>query len=140
MVRRGTRELAINALVVAKNGPKFHPLSANEAPCQPGCEGSPGKLNHLRLPDLAFLSTYLTRLGGDKPVIDRTGLTGKFALDLDMERIMATVAQEGAQPTNQRIFDATVEDIQDELGLMLVPARAQVEVLIIDHVERSTAN
>lgn len=138
-VHRDTKELAIYALVVAKNGPKFHPLSAQEAPCWPACGGS-GKLNHLRVPDLAFLCTYLTRLGGDKPVIDRTGLTGKFAVDLDMERIMAAVTQEGGPPTNQRIFDATVEAIQDELGLKLVPTKAQIGVLTIDNVERPTEN
>jgi uncharacterized protein (TIGR03435 family) len=115
-------------------------VSATEASCWPGCASSPGKLNHLRQRDLASLSAFLTRLGADRPVIDKTGLTGNFALDLNMERIMAAAAQEGGPPTNERIFAATVDDMQDELGLKLVPAKAQVEILTIDHVERPTEN
>jgi hypothetical protein len=61
--RRETKELAIHALVVAKNGPKFHALKADEGPCWQGCAGAPGKTNHLRQKDLPSLATFLTRLG-----------------------------------------------------------------------------
>jgi uncharacterized protein (TIGR03435 family) len=47
----------------------------------------------LRQRDLLSLATYLTRLGSDRPVIDKTGLTGHFALYLDMEKIMQEAAQ-----------------------------------------------
>jgi uncharacterized protein (TIGR03435 family) len=137
---RETKELPIYALVAVKSGPKFRPLAANEAPCWPACAGQAGVLNHLRQSDLPTLASYLTRLGADRPVIDKTGLTGNFALDLNMERIMAAVPQESAIPMNQRIFAATVDDMQDELGLRLVPAMAPVEILTIDHVERPTEN
>jgi uncharacterized protein (TIGR03435 family) len=139
-VHRETKELAVYALVVAKGGPKFHALNADETSCWPGCAASPGKTNHLRQRDLPALATYLTRLGSDRPVIDKTGLTGYFALDLDMEKIMREAAQSGEPPTNGSIFEATVNDMQGELGLKLAPTKAPIEMLAIDHAEKPTEN
>jgi uncharacterized protein (TIGR03435 family) len=140
VVHRETKDLAIYALVIAKNGPKFRALNADEASCWPGCAAVPGKANHLRQRDLPSLATYLTRLGSDRPVIDKTGLTGHFALDLDMEIIMQEAAQSGAPPTNGSIFDATVNAIPGELGLKLTPAKAPIEILVIDHAEKPSDN
>jgi uncharacterized protein (TIGR03435 family) len=42
-LHRETKELAVYALVVAKGGPKFHALNADETSCWPGCAASPGK-------------------------------------------------------------------------------------------------
>jgi uncharacterized protein (TIGR03435 family) len=60
---RETKDLAIYALVAAKNGPKFHALQA--------CAGRPpGKLNHMRPKDLPLLSqvsdTFSCRQTGDR--------------------------------------------------------------------------
>lgn len=137
---RETKELAVYALVAAKNGPKFRALNADEASCWPGCAASPGKINHLRLRDLPSLATYLERLGSDRPVIDKTGLTGYFALDLDMAKIMEEAAQSGGPPTNGSIFDATVSAMQDELGLKLTPTKAPIEILVIDHAQKPSEN
>jgi uncharacterized protein (TIGR03435 family) len=139
-VHRETRELAIYALVVAKGGPKFRALNADEAACWPGCAASPGKTNHWRQRDLPSLATYLTRLGSDRPVIDKTGLAGHFALDLDIETIMQEAAQNGGPPANVSIFEATVNAIEDELGLKLTPTKAPIEILVIDHAEKPSAN
>jgi uncharacterized protein (TIGR03435 family) len=137
---RETKELAIYALVVAKNGPKFHALKADEAPCWPGCAGTPGKTDHLRQKDLPSLATFLTRLGSDRPVIDKTGLTGYFELELDMSKIMETAQSGGGPPTNEGMFEAAVSAIQDELGLKLAPTKGPVEILVIDHAEKPSEN
>jgi uncharacterized protein (TIGR03435 family) len=138
-VHRETKDIAVYALVVAKGGPKFHALSAKEAACWPACEGSPGKMNHLRQSDLPTLASYLTRLGSDLPVIDKTGLAGRFGLDLDMGKIMEA-AQSGGPPTNAGIYDATVNAMQDEPGLKLTPSKAPVEMLVIDRAEKPSEN
>jgi uncharacterized protein (TIGR03435 family) len=135
-----TRELAVYALTISKGGPKFHALTASEAACWPACESSPGKMNHLRMRDLPFLMRYLMHLAADRPIIDRTGLRGFFGLDLDMDKIMATFAQGNAPTTNQDIYDATVNALDDQLGLQLVPMKAAVQVLVIDHAEKPSAN
>jgi uncharacterized protein (TIGR03435 family) len=80
----------------------------------------------------------------NRKVVDRTGLKGKF--DIKLEYAMD---EEGRQrfaratghplseiPTSPSIFTA----LQEQLGLRLEPAKAPVEHLVIDHVERPTEN
>jgi uncharacterized protein (TIGR03435 family) len=134
------KEFAVYSLVVAKGGPKFRALTPEESQCWPGCAATPGKVNHLRQKDLASLAAYLTRLGGDRPVLDRTGLTGSFALDLDTNKIMEQAGEGGGPPTNAKIFDATVENLQDELGLKLTPGKAMLDILVIDRAEMPAGN
>jgi len=140
-LHRETKDLAIYALVAAKSGPKFRPLKADEAQCWQGCPGSPAKTNHWRQNNLPSLALYLTRLGADRPVIDKTGLTGYFGLDLDMAKVMQESSQSvGGTPTNGSIFDATLNAVQDELGLKLMPAKAPIEIFVIDHAEKPAEN
>jgi uncharacterized protein (TIGR03435 family) len=139
-VHRETKDLPVYALTVVKNGPKFRTLKPDEESCWPACPGSQGKVNHLRQKDLATFATFLTRLGSDRPVIDKTGLTGYFALDLDMSKIMEAAQSGGVTPTNDTIFEAIVAALPDELGLKMVATKAPVDVLTIDHVEKPSGN
>ena len=134
---RESKELAIYALVVTKGGPTFRALEATEQACYPMC-AEPAPLNRLRERDVPSLARYLTRLGADRPVIDRTGLTGTFRIELDMQKIMAAAVEGGGPPSNENIFRASVDAVQDELGLKLTPTKSSVDVLVIDHVERAT--
>jgi uncharacterized protein (TIGR03435 family) len=139
-VHRETRDLAIDALVLAKNGPKFHALTAGESACWPGCAESQAKTNRMRQRDLLSLAAFLTRLGADKPVIDRTGLKGEFALELDMGKIMADAAQTDGPATNESIFEAMANAMPNELGLTLVATKAPIEVLVIDRAGKPSRN
>jgi uncharacterized protein (TIGR03435 family) len=134
-VHRETRQLPVYALVVAKNGPKFRAM-------KPGTESTPTKTNHMgRDVDLPWLARFLTRFGSDRPVIDKTGLTGKFDLDLDMDKILTPAAEAaGGNPSNEAVFDGMANALPDRLGLKLVSMRAPIEVLVIDRVERPSAN
>ncbi len=133
-VHHETRDVAIYALVVAKNGPKFQSS-------KPGVDRAPGRLNDFRPPNLPFLARFLTHLGSDKPVIDKTGLTGNFDLDLDMEKIGAEASSlAGGTPHLDNMFEAATNAIQDGLGLKLVPTRAPVEILVVDRAERPSEN
>ena len=133
-----TKEIAIYALTVAKNGPKFKPLTASQASCWPGCADSPAKTNVMRQPDLPSLATFLTRLGSDRPVIDRTGLSGKFALEFDMSQILEEAGRSGG--TNGAMFEAAANAIQDKLGLKLIPAKAPIDIFVVDHAEKPSSN
>jgi len=133
---RETKELPVYALVVAKGGPKF------QKP-KPWPESAPRPVNHLGYNvDMAWLAKYLTRFGSDMPVIDKTGLAGNYDLDLDMEKISAGAAADtgGTPPSIGSVFQATVNAIEDQLGLKLVRTKAAVEVFVIDHAERPSQN
>ena len=71
----------------------------------------------------------------NRPVMDQTGLTGRFDLRLTWTPDGPPPATEGADAPPD-LFTA----IQEQLGLKLVSARAPVDVLMIDHDERPSAN
>jgi uncharacterized protein (TIGR03435 family) len=64
------------------------------------------------------------------PVLDETGLKGLYDLNLDFT-VDENIAAEGP-----RIFEA----VQDQLGLKLEARKAPVEVIVIDHIEKPSAN
>ena len=134
---RASKELAVYALVLDKSGAKFHALEGAEQACYPMCLG-PAPLNRLRQRDLPSLAHYLTRLGADRPVIDKTGLTGTFKIELDLPKIMGAAIEGGGPPSNENVFRATVDAVQDELGLRLAATKSPLDVLVIDHVEKPT--
>jgi uncharacterized protein (TIGR03435 family) len=69
------------------------------------------------------------QLGLDRPVIDQTGLAGRF--DVKLEWALDPLTSSGDRV---QVFTAVTE----QLGLKLEPARAPIEVLVIDSVERPT--
>jgi uncharacterized protein (TIGR03435 family) len=69
----------------------------------------------------------------DRPVVDRTGLTGTYDFDLRFAAAAALAAAPDA-PNLPSIFTA----IQEQLGLKLETSRGPVEMFVIDSVERPT--
>ena len=86
------------------------------------------------LPQLAnALSPFVNRI-----VLDQTGLSGGFDLDLQWTpdrrgrgAPAADVPVTGDDGDRLPVFTA----VQEQLGLRLEPMNAQVDVLVIDHVE-----
>jgi uncharacterized protein (TIGR03435 family) len=86
-----------------------------------------------------------------RPVVDETGLTGEFDLDVTFTPdpstsggLPATAVAVGAPPPgalappSDRPSLSTA--IQEDLGLKLEPRRRDVDVLVIDRVERPSEN
>ena len=76
----------------------------------------------------------------ERLVINRTGLTGHFSIELDYTRALSAPSfDRGAtdpSPTGTSIFTA----LPEQLGLKLEPTKAPLEVVVIDAIERPTAN
>ena len=76
--------------------------------------------------------------GIDRPIRNRTGLSGTFDLSLEWSAVSDTVqapitAQDDAPP---RFLEA----LKTQLGLTLRSTRGAVDILVVDHVERPTDN
>jgi uncharacterized protein (TIGR03435 family) len=70
----------------------------------------------------------------DRPVIDLTGLTGRYRL-----RIAATPefrVQSAPQPGDLSIFTA----VQEQLGLRLACSTGLVDILVVDSVQKPSEN
>jgi uncharacterized protein (TIGR03435 family) len=74
--------------------------------------------------------------GLEKPVIDRTGLTGRFDIDFRAAPMRPGAAPPPAIAELPSVFTA----VQEQLGLKLEPTRAHVPVLVIDHIEMPAEN
>jgi uncharacterized protein (TIGR03435 family) len=92
-------------------------------------------LTTAEMPTIAgLLSQYL-----DRPVIDGTGLTGRFDLELEASEIRAQPGHT-PQPRNVALSDAAspsiIVAIREQLGLRLHPQTGRISVLVVDHAER----
>lgn len=65
----------------------------------------------------------------DRPVLDRTGVSGTFDIDLSWS------VDSGAD-AGPSLFTA----VQEQLGLKLEARKSPVEVLVISHVDRPSQN
>jgi uncharacterized protein (TIGR03435 family) len=83
-----------------------------------------------------------------RPIVDRTGLTGTYSIDLTFAADRSLVpgfAPPGGLPPGLGVNDQPVTDVpslftavQEQLGLKLDSMRMPVDVLVIDSVERPT--
>jgi uncharacterized protein (TIGR03435 family) len=77
-----------------------------------------------------------------RPVVDKTGLTAHYDLALPASALSPQPSSGASPPedaplgSDESIFTA----LPELLGLRLEPAKGQVEMLVIDHVERPTEN
>lgn len=93
---------------------------------------SPGRLTGRSISLEQAAAALANRTAGDvdRPVIDRSGLTGLFDIDLSWTPL-GSGATDGPS-----LFTA----VQEQLGLRLDSQQAPMEFLVIDHIERPTEN
>ena len=140
---RDTRELSVYAIVVGTGGPK---LTKNDS--------NPNGLPSLLFRGLGVLPAMNASLGDlagvmqtavlDRPVVDKTGLQGRYDFTLTWTpdesqfvnmgvRVPAPTGDPSAPPG---LFTA----FQEQLGLKLEPTKAPAEVFVIDRVEKPSEN
>jgi uncharacterized protein (TIGR03435 family) len=80
----------------------------------------------------------------DRPVVDQTGLAGKWDFQLKWTPDDSQFSGMGMRPPPpSEAADAPpplITAIQEQLGLKLDSGKAQVDVMVIDHVEHPSAN
>ncbi len=163
VVHREAQQRPVYELFVAKSGAKLQasqegwctPYSVDAPPAAVPGDGRSNFCGFRRAPSdglnqtldgqgitLAALAVNLSRsytavLG--RTVVDRTGLTGTFDMQLKW----------ALDPTNGARTDAAAPELagpsiftalQEQLGLRLESARGPVEVLVVDRVERASGN
>jgi uncharacterized protein (TIGR03435 family) len=115
------------------------PQRSGPPPCSFG--GPPGRLIGTGV-TIAMFASVLSGSAG-RTVIDRTGLTGSFDIEMNFDPSSTAQAPPGAPPGPQPI-DASKPSIftalQEQLGLKLEPTRGPVDVLVVDQAERPTPN
>ena len=139
---RETRELSAYALVVAPGGPKMTKNDNNP-------NGLPGLLFR-GLGNLPVTNATMGDFAGvmqlavlDRPVIDKTGLQGRWDFTLTWTPDETQFASFGVRiptPTDPNAPPVLFTAIQEQACLKFESVRAPVEVLVIDRVERPSEN
>jgi uncharacterized protein (TIGR03435 family) len=139
---RQQKDFSIYQLELAKGGSKLKPsIMAPDDPPQLISTVYPQRIvlpaRNVSMSDLAIL---MQRAMLDRPVIDKTGLSGRFDFDLewapDETQFGGEVPVASADAPSPPLFIA----LQQQLGLKLEATRGPVEALIVDTVERPSAN
>jgi uncharacterized protein (TIGR03435 family) len=130
-VHRETRELPVYDLVIAKGGLKMKEAATDETDAET-MSGSKMTARALSTDYLVFgFSGMVGRI-----IVDKTGLAGKkFDFELTWTADDGRAADNAAD-AGPSIFTA----LEEQLGLKLVPAKAPVEVIVIDHIQRPSPN
>jgi uncharacterized protein (TIGR03435 family) len=139
-VHRETRSIPVYDLTVAKGGPKLKPFAGGCTPID-FTKDLPAQLEAAGSCDIATRGTSVDAPGQtidefikfvliflDRPVVDKTGLTGRYDIHLDLPADENSAAHD--------VTSTLAMAVQQQLGLKLSPARGPGEFLVIDRVER----
>jgi uncharacterized protein (TIGR03435 family) len=134
-VRREFREVPVYALTIVSGGPRFSVSSPEEE--KRGNHGVHGINLTLDLVH-ATMDDICREMGGyfwiDKPVVDRTGLTGAY--DIRFEATPENRVGKNLGEEEVSIFVA----VREQLGLKLEPAKAPMEFVVIEQFSRPSGN
>jgi uncharacterized protein (TIGR03435 family) len=150
IIHKETKQGPVYALTIAKKGYKMKPGTPID-PSFAGITTGTISMTHgtLIAQDVSMerLVSFLT-LRTDRPVIDRTELKGRYDFTLEWTPDQAATPMFAASGENLREDTSLPEAtdlplfiaVQQQLGLKLEPTKGPVEILVIDHVERPSAN
>jgi uncharacterized protein (TIGR03435 family) len=143
-LHREPREMPAFALIVAKNGSKLQPpveetnVPADVPQSRINFYGRDRMQGHFAT--LGNLSRSLAtepEIAG-RPVVDKTGLTGQYDFTLHWTPFDPGSAAAPTDPGEQgpSLFTA----LEEQLGLKLKPEKDQIEVIVVDSVEKPSEN
>jgi uncharacterized protein (TIGR03435 family) len=162
-MHRETRELPAYVLTVARGGAKLTRSKDGDcvrrdpdkpmpppAPLAPGETRRPGCGNNLLSsrgatpPNLIWSAVGIDMAGVTgtlavffrRPVVDRTGLTGIYNIQLELPPLQPATTDGGTPDPGVSVFTV----LHEQLGLRVEEGRGPVDVLVVDGIERPTEN
>ena len=138
---REAKETTVYSLGIARAGLKMK-LSADQTEPEKGGpkELAPGRLVGEGVPLYVIVNLLSNMLG--RAVINNTGLTGKFDVNLQPVPDSLPVPTDPADlPAAADVLNlAVIEAVEKQLGLKIESIKAPQEILVIDHIEHPSAN
>jgi uncharacterized protein (TIGR03435 family) len=137
-LRQEDRDLPVYALEVAAGGPKFKPLQPGAVPKDP--PDSPGTIarSYTSVQELMKSLNGVSggRLTTDRPVVDRTLLTGDYNIQV---RTAIEIQTDDSGRRTVR-FPSLFHDLQSQLGLKLVPDHLKMPYFVVERAAEPTKN
>jgi len=123
------------AAQLASGAPPPPPENGKVPPC--AIENRGGRqliANGVTMAQLANLLSFPTHA----TVVDRTGLTGAFDVELEWTPDQPPLGAEGGTPAPDAVSIFTA--VKEQLGLKLEAQKGAVDVIVIDHIEKPAPN
>jgi uncharacterized protein (TIGR03435 family) len=139
------KELSVYAITVGKTGPKLTTSEGDPSGAPSLLFRGPGNLPARNTTMEAFAQVMQAAVL-DRPVVDQTGLTGHYDFQLRWTPDETQFASLGGfrPPPGAAESPNAPPDLftamQEQLGLRLTATKAQVDVLVIDKVEKPSGN
>jgi uncharacterized protein (TIGR03435 family) len=141
------KELSVYLLSVGKTGLKNFAKSESTNTSPVGLEFRPsasGLLLPAQNATLAQFCQMMQQVVLDRPVIDQTGITGRFDFHFtftpDDSQFNGHPPRLPPQTSTTNSSPGLFDALDQQLGLKLAPGKAPIDVLVIDHVEKPSAN
>ncbi len=122
------KNMQVYELTLVKGSPKFHESTTEGPPMF----SNPGK--GALVADRATMSEFAERISEalQRPVMDATGLKGRYDLHMDATAYMAT-SGEGPMDAMGFLFNA----LQQQLGVKLESRKGMPAILVVDSIEKT---
>jgi len=166
-IRFEKREVPVFAFVLAKSGttgPQLRPhLDTSPCPTEQPTAATPGVVDGLpafcngiyplpasvpgrfrfggRRVTIGFIAdTFSAGTNLGRPMIDQTGLSGTFDFTLEWAQERRGPMPPGAEAQPELTGPTFQEALRDQLGIKLQSQKGPISVMVVDHVERPSAN
>jgi uncharacterized protein (TIGR03435 family) len=148
MFHREKKEFSIYELTVAKGGPK---ITESTAPFDEASNvtstlfpAASGGIDHALMPahnvTMQEFASVLQRAILDRPVVDKTGLSGRYNFDLewtpDESQFSGQLPPGAPDSAKPGLFAA----VQQQMGLRIEATRGPLETLVIDRLDKPSEN
>jgi uncharacterized protein (TIGR03435 family) len=135
VIRREKRIMPVYALVVGKHGVTFRESAADAVfSARHGVDGRKQSISATAMTMEVLAEQIGSSLMPDLPVVDRTGLTGRY--DLRLAATPPFRMKGELQPGDAGVVDV----IEEQLGLRLEQQKAEVDVVVVERMEKPTPN
>ena len=151
VIRREPKEMAVYELTVVKSGARLTEATITEAECQTsiGCHQVLGDSMHglrgvaANMEDLALA----IETGSGRPVVNATGIAGLFSIEMkpfanmrpELDDFLSSLPAD-RRPPPEPLRPSVFSVLEKDFGLLLRPARALIETIQIESVDRPLAN
>src|SRR5262249_24518149 len=129
-VHRETKELQAFVLSVGKGGPKFkESTDEGEAKIQPDLARFTATVQRMSAEKVVDLLSNVLRA----PVVDNTGLKGKYDITVSIQKYMP---EPGANASTFDMISTLIQAFHEELGLKLESKKVPLDLVVVDQAEK----